>query len=139
MKKQMIGVVIAAVVLVGLSFYAGTKFSSAKSPMDFGGRQGMEMTGERNLSQKGGNGGVVSGEIIAKDDKSITVKFANGSSRVVYFSDLTQIVKTVLATSDDLVVGGNVIVNGDKSQDGTTTAQRIQLRANDDVDAVTVD
>jgi hypothetical protein len=69
----------------------------------------------------------VNGEIIAVDDKSITIKMNDGSSRIVFLTDQTQINKADQGTKTDLQVGTTVVAFGQDNNDGTLTAQNIQL------------
>ncbi|MDP2860713.1 MAG: DUF5666 domain-containing protein [bacterium] len=69
----------------------------------------------------------VSGEIIGRDDKSITVKLQDGTSRIVMFSDNTPINKASEGTKEDLKVGEKVTVFGTENSDKSVTAQNIQL------------
>ncbi len=74
------------------------------------------------------NGGFSGGEIIKKDSNSITVKSNNGGSQIILFSDTTKIMKSAEGSAVDLIVGGQVTATGSKNQDGSITAQSIQIR-----------
>jgi hypothetical protein len=69
----------------------------------------------------------VAGEIISKDDKSITVKLQDGSSKIVMLSTTTQINKAQTVDATSLVVGETVRVIGNVNADGSVTAQDIQI------------
>jgi hypothetical protein len=69
----------------------------------------------------------VNGEIIAADEKSITVKLQDGSSKIVLLSDKTEINKTASTTKEDLKVGEKVAAFGTENSDGSVTAQSVQL------------
>jgi hypothetical protein len=81
-------------------------------------------TGQQN---RGAFGGGVEGEIISKDDKSITVKMPDGSTRIVLFSDTTAYSDFKEAKKSDLKEGLRIAVFGSSNTDGSLTAQRIQL------------
>jgi len=67
------------------------------------------------------------GNIISTDDKSITVKMADGSSKIVLISDSTVINQSSPATKTDLQVGAKVAVIGDQNTDGSVTGRTINL------------
>ena len=84
--------------------------------------------GMRPGGPNGGNGGFATGDIISKDSNSITIKTPDGGSKIVYFSDTTQVGRTVSGSASDLSTGQQVMVNGAASPDGSITAQNIQIR-----------
>ncbi len=129
MKNSMIIIGLLLLVIVsGGSFYAGMTYQNGKTARlsrQFNGAPGQ---GQR-LGVNGNRQGFrpVSGSIISKDDKSITVKLQDGSSRIVILSDKTTINKAAAATKDDLTVNETVSVFGTDNSDGSVTAQTIQL------------
>lgn len=141
MKKNIIIVIaIIVVIVVGAgSFYGGMKYSQSKSPAGRGlanlspeQRQArfQQMGGANAEGQRGtrtGNG-FAAGEIVSKDADSITVKLSDGGSKIVLFSTSTQVMKFSAGSLNDLVVGENITVNGSANQDGSVTAQSVQIR-----------
>lgn len=132
MMNKLIPIMIALFLIVGAgSFYGGMKYAQSKSLQ---GRQqifqelGANAGGFRgglNNGQRGG-GGFTVGEIIAKDDKTITVKLQAGGSKIIFFSDSTEITKSAEGTLSDLEIGKSITVNGIVNSDGSITAQSIR-------------
>ncbi len=73
---------------------------------------------------------MINGEIIKKDDKSITVKANDNSSKIIYFSASTTISKFAEGSKNDLQIGDNIMANGTSNSDGSVVAQMIQMRPN---------
>jgi hypothetical protein len=136
MNKKLISLIVLGFIMVGAgSFFGGMKYAESKNPLAGNFRN---LTAEQR-AQMGANGrnGVsgnrtgasfISGDIIAKDDKSITVKLTGGGSKIIFYSSSTQISKTATGTATDLEIGKTVTVNGSANQDGSVTAQTIQMR-----------
>jgi hypothetical protein len=135
MNKLILVVVVVVVIIVGGgAFYGGMKYADAKSASQ---RQQRLGQGGANIGVgfRGGQGGAVgsgfiSGDIISKDNQSITVKMRDGSSKIVFFSDTTEISKFVAGLSTDMVVGKTVTITGKANSDGSVTAISIQMRPN---------
>ncbi len=69
----------------------------------------------------------VRGEIVSADDKSVTVKLMDGSSKIVLFGQATTFGKSAVATKADLKTGETVMVFGKDNTDGSVTAQAVQI------------
>lgn len=124
--NKIITIISVAVIVGGVAFYGGMKYAENKATA---GRQqrAQQFSGGTGGGQRGG-GGFISGEILSKDDKSVTVKLQDGGSKIVFLSDSTKITKSTDGALSDLEVGKNVSVNGTANPDGSITAQMIQLR-----------
>jgi hypothetical protein len=70
----------------------------------------------------------VSGQVISKDEKSLTVKLPDGSTKIVFLSQSTQILKSTEGSIDDVQVGKEILVAGNQNTDGSLTARTIQVR-----------
>ena len=139
-SNQIISIVILLVIFSGASFFAGTKYQQSKITSQFTQRTGANgFTGQGMMNRNSGNttgqanrGQITSfrqtiGEIISVDDKSITVKLTDGSSKIILFSDSTVVNQTSTATKTDLKVGTKVAVMGDTNTDGSITSKTIDI------------
>lgn len=75
-----------------------------------------------------GGANLANGEIIAKDEKSITIKLRDGGSKIIFLSGTTAINKSATGTIDDLKVGTQVTATGTINTDGSVSAQMVQIR-----------
>jgi len=136
MKKFLPLIVI--VLLVGaVAFFGGMKYGQSKVASNGGQGNFRNLSPEQRqqMTQQLGNGAVgrsgnnsATGDIISKDDQSITVKLSNGGSKIVFYSNTTTIDKFAQGTAGDLEVGKTVSVSGTANQDGSVTAKSIQIR-----------
>ena len=126
MKMTTIITIVLILVVGSGGFFAGMKY-----------QQNKQSTSSRQLS--GGTGGrtgmgnnrmgmrPVAGEIISSDDKSVTVKLPDGSSKIIFLSDKTMINKATAGSKDDLKTGIKIAAFGTENADGTVAASNIQV------------
>jgi len=135
-KNLMIVIAVVAIILVGgISFFAGTKYSS-KSRADFAGREGFgagqrqagQRTGVGRMQGQGGRLNFMDGELVSKDNQNLTIKLADGGSKIVLLSASTTVSKSSTGSINDLTPGCKMMINGDTNSDGSVTARTIQLR-----------
>jgi hypothetical protein len=128
MKKNII-IIIAVIVVVSIgSFFLGMLTSGGKCPRGGFGQNGFNGVDKPTVTGLQNRAGAINGEIIAKDDVSITVKMRDGGSKIVLYSTSTEISKFASGTLDDLVIGETIMVSGQTNQDGSVAAKTIQLR-----------
>jgi hypothetical protein len=133
MNKIIPVAVIVAIAGAAAGFFGGVQYQKSQAGNNFGrftnqdaGQHAAGIDGARRL--QGDGGGFVSGQITAKDDKSITVTLPSGGSKIIFYSNSTQITKTAEAAAGDLAAGQSVTVQGVANGDGSIVAQGIQLR-----------
>jgi len=143
MTKKILPIIILVVIVVGAgAFYGGMQYSKSQSKGSLSGgfanltpeeRQArfQQMGAGNGSSQRMGQGagaGFVNGEILSKDNQSLTIKLRDGGSKIVLFSTSTEVSRFIEGELNDLTVGQSVMVNGRANADGSITAQSIQVR-----------
>jgi len=73
------------------------------------------------------DGMITAGSIVSIDSGSITVKLADGSSKIIILSGSTTYSNTVSATPSDLKTGENVAITGTTNSDRSITATNVQI------------
>jgi hypothetical protein len=138
MKKMLPVFVVLLILGGGGSFFAGMKYANSKRASTFTAnraagmsnfRSGAGLAGGTRTPGSGGNarGGFTGGEIISKDDTSLTIKLRDGGSQIIFFSSSTQVMKSAVGSKEDLVVGKTITVTGSANPDGSLTARSLQL------------
>jgi hypothetical protein len=123
--------IILVLVGLGAGFFGGYQYRNYRLNQARGnfGANSQRFIGTRGTGQNGGmmgRGGVY-GSILSIDASSITVKLADGSTKIILFSGSTTYENTIVAQASDLKVGGEVAVFGTSNSDGSLTATNIQI------------
>ncbi|MHB9019778.1 MAG: hypothetical protein ACYC3G_02835 [Minisyncoccota bacterium] len=140
-KKNIIIMAVGSLVVMSLVFYGGMRFdvrnkSFVNTRGSFSGQFDIQGSGMQKFSGQnegvfnriGGINNGTSGEVIAKDDKSITVKLKDGGSKIIFYSDKTLVLKMATTSINNISIGGQVVISGSSGQDGSISAESIQLR-----------
>src|SRR5512143_3871306 len=99
MKNNLVVTAVVGLVALGAGFFGGMSYQQGKTPAvtrQFGGANGGQAG--QNARRFGANGGNVFGQIVSLDDKSITVKLQDGSSKIVILADSTTYSKSTAGT-----------------------------------------
>jgi len=141
--KKIIPIIIALVIVGGGGFFGGMKYQQSKSSLGNFSRQNFQNLSEEQRQQLlqgnmggsfqrgiGGEAGTnfLNGEVIGKDEQSLTLKMPDGGSKIIFFSGSTKILKTTDGSIDDIGMGEQIMVSGSQNSDGSYTAQTIQER-----------
>jgi len=129
-KKLITLILISHLIAIGVGVYGGMKYGESKSParqnfQNLSPEQRQQLSQGRTGTRAGAN--FLSGEVINKDEKSLTLKMTDGGSKIVFFSTSTQISKTAEGSINDIEIGKQIMVSGDQNSDGSYTAKTIQL------------
>ena len=134
MMKKILPIVIAIFIIAGGTFYCGMKYTEYKKDprllFSEERQQFFQENTERNSvreMQRLPDSGFFAGEVINKDEQSLTVKMPNNESRIIFFSSATEISKTAEGSMEDIEIGRQITLNGDKNSDGSYTAKTIQI------------
>lgn len=122
-------IIISSVLVGGIGFFGGMQYGQSTkntTTPNASQRSTFRQNGQLGTGTNGNSGTM--GEIVSNDNTSLTLKLANGGSKIVFFSNTTKITKTVDGETKDLITGKNVSVIGTTNSDGSITAKTIQLR-----------
>lgn len=160
MNKLVTTIIAVAVIVGGGAFWGGMQYADNKSPagqfsrgdfQNFSSEERQQRFQELGANVSGAFGGdhegeggfrggrfgtgggsrPLSGEVISQSNDSLTIQLSDGSTKIVFVTDSTQIIKSVDGVLGDLNEGEQIFVNGDENPDGSYTAQTIQLSSLD--------
>ncbi|KKU82256.1 MAG: hypothetical protein UY10_C0039G0006 [Microgenomates group bacterium GW2011_GWA2_47_8] len=131
-QNILIACAVTAVVAGGLGYTFGSRMARVGRFADFGERNGARVMTNRDQNKQGsggmmGRGGALTGEVTAKDDKTLTIKLSDGSSKIVILADTTTYRTSTETGLDKVEVGTKVAAYGTTSTDGTTVATSIEI------------
>ena len=133
MKNTIIMTIIVAVVIGVGAFFGGMQYQRSvvavavkqpTTPGDFGNR-GQRVQGMMAGGQQGAR--PVNGDILSVDDNSVTIKLADGSSKIIVLSESTPINKATTGSVSDLKVGDKLMIFGTTNSDGSVTATNVSI------------
>lgn len=136
MKNKLPIYILIVLIVAALSFYGGMKYQQSKKP-SFSFNGGIGSNGGNNFNRNFGNRmgfatttreQMIIGEIISKDDNTLTLKLPNGNSLMVIYSQETKIEKSEPAQLSDLEIGKTIRVFGKLNAASTISATSIQIR-----------
>jgi len=128
-KKTMLtyGVV---TLLVIVSFVAGVQTGKSKNiNKTFGNRNipnGMNQNFNKGTGMNTRSGNIL-GEVLSKDENSLTIKSKTNGSKIVIVSKATEVFKTITGSIADITVGTNVMITGKEGDGGSTIADSIRI------------
>lgn len=117
-SKKTLAIVVALVIVAGAIFYIGAKYEKRKLanlPKNNKCVTGEVKQSKKKAKETGATQAVdsITGVITARDAKSITVKMADGTSKVITLSEAS------------LVIGDSVVANGQANPDGSFVEQTV--------------
>ncbi len=121
--------IILVLVGLGVGFLSGYEYRNYRLQRQTGTSGTFQrFNGARTPGQNGmmGRGGV-EGSILSVDATSMTVKLADGSTKIIIFSGSTTYSNTTVAAQSDLKTGSTVAVFGSTNSDGSVTATNVQI------------
>ena len=128
MKQKRVFASIGIIILLGASFWGGILYQKAHAASAFGQFRTAGAAGLGGRFGAAGTGATV-GTILSSDSGSITVQMQDGSTKIIFVTNSTPIMKTLRGTLTDLSVGTPVSITGSANADGSITAQAIQIRS----------
>lgn len=133
MPKKFLIIILVAVILAGAGGFFASRSLSEKSGANIGSAFGDHQEGDfsgrfDSMRDMRGSSSPLFGEIISQGEGSFTIKLSDGSTRIIFISNSTQITKSIDGTLGDLEIAGQIFISGEENPDGSYTAKTIQIR-----------
>lgn len=119
--------VLVLVIGVAAAFFGGMQYQKSQERAQFPGQMNQNGQAGQQRLRNGAGGGIVNGQVLNVDAKTMTVKLPDGSSKIVLLSDKTTISQATASAVTDIKLGINVAAFGTTNSDGSVTAQNIQI------------
>jgi len=129
MKQATVISLILMICSASAGFFGGMKYSDYQR-MQGRGAANRQFPNGANNQMTGRNwsaGRPIIGDVLNKDETSITVKNQDGGSTLIMLTNATTYSKTIEVTVEDVSVGSKVGIFGTTNSDKSITAQNIQL------------
>lgn len=124
-NKNLIISVVSSIIMLALGFFGGIQYQRNKLSKFSNNFPGNGMRNQ--MGQRSGGFNQVRGTVLSKDEKSLTVKLQDNSSKIILMTDSTQINKVDKGVLDDIKVGEEISVFGNTNSDGSVTANNVQV------------
>lgn len=118
-------IIVIVVISFGLGFFGGVTYQKSKQPIGFSDQ--LRRFNQRQRNQLFLVRRPINGEIIKKDKDSLTIKLKDNSTKIVFFTEKTKVFKLTEVSIDDLKEKEKVFINGQENDDGSITAENIQI------------
>ena len=135
-KSSPVTIILTVLIIVAGAggFFGGRQYEKSKLPAPFRNANfnarnvnGSIFGGRGFGGQFGAGGSATRGDVTSVSGNTVTVKLANGGSRIVILSSSTQVEKSATASVSDVTVGTTINAIGTANSDGSLTATTVQL------------
>ncbi|MGB9707574.1 MAG: hypothetical protein ACPL1D_02375 [Microgenomates group bacterium] len=123
--KNLFSYLLIIIISLGIGFYAGILYQKNQQQTrlsQFGNFRQGQIQSRFNPGMRS-----VNGEIIKKDNDSLTIKLRDGSTKIVFITEKTNISMPQKAKIDDLKEKETIFVIGQQNPDGSISAENIQI------------
>jgi len=117
------------VLLLVVSFVAGMQTGKSKKTVNnrnIPNGMNQNFTRGTGMNTRSGASNIM-GEVLSKDENSLTIKSKTNGSKIIIVSKSTEIFKTIAGSIADIAIGTNVMITGKEGDAGSTVADSIRI------------